>query len=59
MEEKVDYMEHALRASMCVVPEGKAGSYGHRALMAVQLGCIPLITKERFSYEVTVWDSNR
>ena len=47
----MDYTQYALRADTCVVPEGKAGSYGHRALLAVLLGCVPLITKERYSYE--------
>ena len=47
----MDYTAFALRADACVVPEGKAGSYGHRALLAVLLGCVPLVTKERYSYE--------
>ena len=38
-------------ASLCAVPEGKIGSYGHRALVALLLGCVPLITKEAYSYE--------
>jgi hypothetical protein len=35
---------------MCVVPEGKIGSYGHRSLMALRRGCVPLLTKERYSF---------
>jgi len=51
VEPPVDYIAHARRAEMCVVPEGKAGSYGHRALLSVLLGCVPLVTKEAYSYE--------
>ncbi|KAL1496641.1 hypothetical protein AB1Y20_014244 [Prymnesium parvum] len=51
VEPPVDSVGFAARAEMCVVPEGKAGSYGHRALAAVQLGCVPLFTKERFSFD--------
>ena len=45
---------HALarHASYCVVPEGKIGGYGHRAIAALMLGCVPLVTKERFSADL-------
>jgi hypothetical protein len=50
------YMRHS---SLCVVPEGKIGSYGHRSTNALMLGCVHLITKERFSFpmfhEVLDW----
>ena len=49
------------QASMCGVPEGKIGSYGHRALRAIMLGCVPVITKELVSHnffdEVINWTS--
>ena len=40
------------QASLCAVPEGKIGSYGHRATNALLLGCVPLVTKELFSYSI-------
>ena len=32
------------------MPEGKIGSYGHRMSAALQLGCVPIFTKELYSY---------
>lgn len=29
------------------MPEGKIGGYGHRAIVGLLLGCVPLITKAR------------
>lgn len=51
IDARVDGFGSMRRAEACVVPEGKCGSYGHRALLSLQLGCVPLRTKERFSYE--------
>ena len=45
VERPIDANELTRHASVCAVPEGKIGSYGHRALMAIMLGCVPLITK--------------
>lgn len=59
VERPVDPMPLLRHASMCVVPEGKIGSYGHRSLMALMMGCVPLLTKERYSFnffhEVLEW----
>ena len=38
------------QASACIVPEGKIGSYGHRTTPALFLGCVPVLTKELFSF---------
>ena len=50
IEEPLDPYPASRQASLCAVPEGKIGSYGHRSTNALMLGCVPLITKERFSY---------
>jgi hypothetical protein len=50
IEQPVDPMPHLRHASFCVVPEGKIGSYGHRSLMALMMGCVPLLTKELYSF---------
>lgn len=50
IETPIDPMDFLRHASFCVVPEGKIGSYGHRSLIALMMGCVPLITKERFSF---------
>jgi len=59
VETPVDPMPHLRHASFCVVPEGKIGSYGHRSLMALMMGCVPLLTKELYSFnffhEVLEW----
>lgn len=52
VERRRDLIETAKDASYCVVPEGKIGGYGHRAIGALLLGCVPLITKERFSADL-------
>jgi len=52
IERPVDPYPLTRHASLCAVPEGKIGSYGHRATNSLMLGCVPLITKERFSYEI-------
>ncbi|KAL1526918.1 hypothetical protein AB1Y20_015609 [Prymnesium parvum] len=50
VEKPVDPVRYTRQASFCIVPEGKIGSYGHRMIAAVQLGCVPIFTKERYSY---------
>lgn len=50
IEPKIDLMRRARNASFCIVPEGKAGGYGHRAIALLMLGCIPIYSKERFSH---------
>ena len=50
VEQPVDPMPHLRHSSFCVVPEGKIGSYGHRSLMALMMGCVPLLTKELYSF---------
>ena len=50
IETPIDPMDFLRHASFCIVPEGKIGSYGHRSLIALMMGCVPLITKERFSF---------
>ena len=46
-------LERAARdASFCIVPEGKAGGYGHRAISYIMLGCVPIYSKERFSRDI-------
>jgi len=59
IETPIDPMDFLRHASFCIVPEGKIGSYGHRSLIALMMGCVPLITKERFSFnffhEVIDW----
>ena len=52
VERGVDANAVSRQASVCVVPEGKSGGYGHRATTAAMLGCVPLFTKERFSFPV-------
>ena len=49
VESRIDLTERARQASFCVVPDGKAGGYGHRAIQLLMLGCVPLYSKERFS----------
>ena len=41
IERPVDPMEFLRHSSYCVVPEGKIGSYGHRSLVALMMGCAP------------------
>jgi len=59
VEPPVDAFALTRQASTCVVPEGKIGSYGHRAVPALLLGCVPVLTKERHSHghfdEVLPW----
>jgi hypothetical protein len=59
VEAPVDGMAYERNASLCAVPEGKLGSYGHRSIVAMMLGCVPLITKESYSHnffdEVINW----
>ena len=50
VEPPVDAFALTRQASTCVVPEGKIGSYGHRAVPALLLGCVPVLTKERHSH---------
>jgi len=50
IEPPLDPYAVSRQASLCAVPEGKIGSYGHRSTNALMLGCVPLITKERSSY---------
>ena len=50
IEQRIDLLEIARHATYCLVPEGKAGGYGHRAIAYLMLGCVPIFTKERFSY---------
>jgi hypothetical protein len=45
IEKPVDPFPYTRHASVCAVPEGKIGSYGHRAINSIMLGCVPLITK--------------
>ena len=49
VERRIDLIGTARHASFCVVPEGKAGGYGHRAIAYLMLGCVPVFSKERFS----------
>ena len=49
VEKRIDLVSAARQASYCLVPEGKAGGYGHRAIAYLMLGCVPILTKERFS----------
>ncbi|KAL3917847.1 MAG: hypothetical protein SGPRY_006242 [Prymnesium sp.] len=46
VEKPVNPLPYTRQASFCIVPEGKIGSYGHRMSTALQLGCIPVFTKE-------------
>ena len=50
IEAPVDSAEVTRHASTCAVPEGKIGSYGHRSISSIMLGCVPVFTKERYSY---------
>jgi len=50
VEKPVDALRRTRDASLCAVPEGKIGSYGHRAIIALLLGCVPLFTKESYSH---------
>jgi hypothetical protein len=52
VERKIAYLRKARHAEFCAIPEGKIGGYGHRALSALMLGCVPLYTKERFSSDI-------
>lgn len=52
IESPVDPYPYTRHASVCAVPEGKIGSYGHRATNALMLGCVPLVTKELYSYPI-------
>lgn len=52
IEAPVDPYPYERHASLCAVPEGKIGSYGHRATNALMLGCVPLVTKELFSFPI-------
>ena len=49
VEERIDLISAARQATYCLVPEGKAGGYGHRAIAYLMLGCVPIFSKERFS----------
>uniref|UniRef100_A0A7S4B586 Exostosin GT47 domain-containing protein n=1 Tax=Chrysotila carterae TaxID=13221 RepID=A0A7S4B586_CHRCT len=51
VETPVDSFEYTRRASLCMVPEGKIGSYGHRTIMAIMQGCVPVVTKELHSHQ--------
>ena len=42
VEKPVDSFKYTRDAEFCVVPEGKIGSYGHRSIIALMLGCVPL-----------------
>lgn len=61
VEPRIDLHARARQAAYCVVPEGKAGGYGHRAIQLLMLGCVPLYSKERFSHhlfdEVINWSA--
>ena len=52
IERPRDLVSAGRHASFCVVPEGKIGGYGHRAIGALLLGCVPLVTKEAFSANI-------
>ena len=59
IEQPVDPYPAMRHSSLCAVPEGKIGSYGHRSTNALMLGCVPIFTKELYSYpmfhEVIDW----
>ena len=38
VERPIDYVRSARDAEYCVVPEGKSGGYGHRAIGSIMLG---------------------
>jgi len=61
VEKPIDSFALTRQASACVVPEGKIGSYGHRSTPALLLGCVPVLTKEMYSFnffhEVINWSS--
>ena len=61
IEKPLDPYPVTRQSSLCVVPEGKIGSYGHRSTISLMLGCVPLTTKELYSYplfhEVVNWSS--
>ena len=44
-EHRIDLLSLARQADYCLVPEGKAGGYGHRAIAYIMLGCVPIFTK--------------
>ena len=48
IEHAVDPWPLTRQASLCAVPEGKIGSYGHRSTNSLMLGCVPLLTKELY-----------
>ena len=50
VEDRIDVLASARHAQYCLVPEGKAGGYGHRAIAYLLLGCVPVFTTERFSH---------
>lgn len=61
IETPLDPYPASRSASYCAVPEGKIGSYGHRSTNSLMLGCVPLVTKELYSYplfhEVVNWST--
>ena len=61
VEKPVDSFKYTRDAEFCVVPEGKIGSYGHRSIIALMLGCVPVLSKELYSAnffdEVIDWDA--
>jgi len=52
VERHRDLHAAAREANFCIVPEGKIGGYGHRAIAALMLGCVPIVSKERFSSDL-------
>jgi hypothetical protein len=52
VESHIDLHARARHASYCVVPEGKAGGYGHRAISYIMLGCVPIFSKELLSADL-------
>jgi len=46
IEHAVDPWPLTRQASLCAVPEGKIGSYGHRSTNSLMLGCVPLLTSK-------------
>ena len=49
VDQRIDLLTAARQATYCVVPEGKAGGYGHRAIAYIMLGCVPIFSKEAYS----------
>ena len=52
VERGVDLLGRSRHADFCVVPDGKIGGYGHRAIAAIMLGCVPVLSKELYSHEL-------